>query len=194
MPNPPPPRQLPSLPPITPPRHKFTNVLSLPPFQNFQIAQSDLQAQARLTAASLAENIQTGTRGAAEQLNKFIEGGNNDTSSSAARGAATTTTTTTTATRGRRAGGEAGVEPDRRDFWDSFGEDKAGAGGGGGILGGAGHMASRGGGGGSAAIGTAAMKKGTLTNNPPAAPPRGGTSQGKPSTAPGANDDGWEDW
>lgn len=87
----------------------------------FQIAEADLAATARLTAAQAAKTIQTGTKGAADRFNSFVE----DTGTGGSGGAS----------RPRGA-----VEPERRDFWDSFGdaavEKKSGA------------------------IGTAAMRKG----------------------------------
>ncbi|KAJ5575833.1 Arf GTPase activating protein [Penicillium sp. DV-2018c] len=62
-----------------------------------QLAESDFAAQARVHAAMLGQNLQTGVRGAADQFNKFVEGDD-------ARG------------DGRRTR----VEPERRDFWDDF--------------------------------------------------------------------------
>ncbi|KAL2043743.1 hypothetical protein N7G274_003262 [Stereocaulon virgatum] len=85
-----------------------------------KIAESDVAAQARLTAAQAAKQIQQGTKGAAEKFNNFVEG-------SGEGGAARSKTS---------------VEPERRDFWDSFGD--------------AGNDKSKG----SGAIGTAAMRKG----------------------------------
>ncbi|CAF9938552.1 MAG: Zn finger-containing GTPase- Activating Protein for ARF [Alectoria fallacina] len=86
-----------------------------------KIAEADLATTARLTAAQAAKTIQTGTKGAADRFNSFVE----DTGTGGSGGAA----------RSRGA-----VEPERRDFWDSFGdagaEKKSGA------------------------IGTAAMRKG----------------------------------
>lgn len=189
----------PPLPPLTPKCTQLYSVnriyaapnllpLLTQPSLHFQIAQSDLQTQARLTAAALAQNIQTGTKGAAEQFNKFIEGGN-DGSSSATGGTTTTTRAGTGARRTGGGGGNAAVEPDRRDFWDSFGEEKVGTlmGGGGGSAGKGGPMTSKGGRG-SSAIGTAAMKKG---NNPPAGATPGVASSG----GGGAKEDGgWEEW
>ena len=69
-----------------------------------QIASADLPTQARLTAASVAQNITSGTKGAAEQLNRFIDEGVGASKSSSSRGRPSRT-----------------VEPERRDFWDSFG-------------------------------------------------------------------------
>lgn len=60
-----------------------------------------------MTAAQVGQTIQTGTKGAAEQLNKFIDEG------------------------GRGGGGARGVssrtaaEPARKDFWDTFGSPDA---------------------------------------------------------------------
>lgn len=87
-----------------------------------QIAESDLTAQARLTAAQAAKTIQTGTKGAAERFNNFVE--NTGEGNTAARSS------------------NPKVEPERRDFWDSFGD--AGA-----------DNKSKG-----SSIGTAAMRKG----------------------------------
>lgn len=70
-----------------------------------QLAESDLAAQARLQAASLGQNIQTGARGAADQFNRFVEGSDEATAAVARR----------------RAGGSGGgPEPERKDFWDDF--------------------------------------------------------------------------
>lgn len=91
-----------------------------------QIASADLPTQARLTAASVAQNITTSTKGAAEQLNRFIDEGVGGSAGSGSRG-----------------GPSRKVEPERREFWDSFGapdED--------------GRTASK-----ASAIGTAAVKK-----------------------------------
>lgn len=88
-----------------------------------QIAEADLATTARLTAAQAAKTIQSGTKGAADRFNSFVE----DTGSGGASGGAA---------KG------VGVEPERRDFWDSFGDagaEKKGS---------------------SGAIGTAAMRKG----------------------------------
>ena len=62
-----------------------------------QLAEADLATQARLTAAAVAQNVQKGTKGAAEQFNKFVEG--------ASEGGAPQRTR---------------VEPEKKDFWDSF--------------------------------------------------------------------------
>ena len=65
-----------------------------------QIAEADLAAQARQTAASAAKSIQTGTKGAAERFNNFIE---NEGAEGSTRSKST-------------------VIPERPDFWDSFGD------------------------------------------------------------------------
>ena len=85
---------------------------------SLQIAEADLATQARQTALSVGQSIQTGTKGAADSINKFIDEGGSGSG------------------RGTKA-----VEPERRDFWDSFGA--------------APETAKKAG-----AIGTAAMKKG----------------------------------
>ncbi|KAL9045716.1 MAG: hypothetical protein Q9214_001290 [Letrouitia sp. 1 TL-2023] len=66
-----------------------------------KLAEADLATQARLTAAQVAQNIQSGSKNAAESFNRFVE----DTGPS-----------TSSATRSKTA-----VEPERKDFWDSFG-------------------------------------------------------------------------
>ncbi|GAB7348725.1 hypothetical protein MBLNU459_g7462t1 [Dothideomycetes sp. NU459] len=64
-----------------------------------KLAEADLAAQARMTAAQLGQGIQYGTKNAAETFNKFVEGDEHSTT---------------------RTG--AGPAPDKRDFWDSFGD------------------------------------------------------------------------
>lgn len=91
-----------------------------------QLASSDIAAQARTAAMVAGKNIQTGAKGAAESFNKFVEGQDEKASAAAA---------------------SRGVEPERKDFWDSFGMGGGGAGAGGG--------ASKS----SSSIGTSAMKK-----------------------------------
>ena len=83
-----------------------------------QIAEADIAKQAQQTAAMAAKGIQSGTKVAAERFNNFVEdtGAGGDSSSRS-------------------------VEPERKDFWDSFGD--------------AGEEKKAGG-----AIGTAAMRKG----------------------------------
>lgn len=75
-----------------------------------QIASADLPTQARLTAASVAQNITSSTKGAAEQLNRFIDEGVGGSASSAGSAGSRS-----------RGGPSRTVEPERRDFWDSFG-------------------------------------------------------------------------
>jgi len=62
-----------------------------------QIAASDLASQARAAALQAGQGIQSGAKGAAESLNKFVEGQDGS------------------------AAGRRNVEPERKDFWDSFG-------------------------------------------------------------------------
>ncbi|KAL8646128.1 MAG: hypothetical protein Q9226_007005, partial [Calogaya cf. arnoldii] len=69
------------------------------------LAESDLTTQARLTAAQVAQNIQAGSKTAAEQFNKFVED------------SASTHPITSSSARSRTAA----AEPEHKDFWDSFG-------------------------------------------------------------------------
>lgn len=69
------------------------------------LAQADLAAQARATAAQLGTTVQQGTRGLNDQFQRFVD-------PDAAPG-------TTGISRGGR-------EPAKKDFWDSFGEAPAG--------------------------------------------------------------------
>lgn len=66
-----------------------------------QLAEADLATQARLKAAQVAQNIQSGTKNASESFNRFVEGESNPTSTPSSRPRDT-------------------VDPDKRDFWDSF--------------------------------------------------------------------------
>ncbi|KAI1611849.1 hypothetical protein EDD36DRAFT_268257 [Exophiala viscosa] len=88
------------------------------------IASTDFAAQARQAALVAGKTVQTGAKGAADTLTKFVEGQDEQAS---------------------RAAAAKGGEPERKDFWDSFG---AGGGAGG---------ASKSGG----SLGTSAMKKPT---------------------------------
>ncbi|KAI4175924.1 MAG: hypothetical protein LQ346_007982, partial [Caloplaca aetnensis] len=71
-----------------------------------QLAEADLATQARLTAAQVAQNIQSSSKNAAEQFNRFVEdsGSGHPDSTSRPRGAA---------------------DPEKKDFWDSFGSPVA---------------------------------------------------------------------
>ncbi|KAL8995811.1 MAG: hypothetical protein Q9169_004531 [Polycauliona sp. 2 TL-2023] len=71
-----------------------------------KLAESDLTSQARLTATQVAQNIQTGSKNAAEQFNRFVE----DSGSSASHPRSKTA-----------------AEPEHKDFWDSFGSPAGGA-------------------------------------------------------------------
>lgn len=66
-----------------------------------QLAASDLAAQARNAALAAGQGIQTGVKGAAENFNKFVEGQDDRAGAAASK---------------RR------VEPEKKDFWDSFGQ------------------------------------------------------------------------
>ncbi|KAI2898595.1 hypothetical protein CBS11852_3529 [Aspergillus niger] len=131
------------------------------------IAESDLAAQARIHAATLGQNMQHGVRGAADQFHRFVEGPDEAAAAAAAR-------------RGR-------VEPERKDFWDSFSSVAAQDS----------HRrtASR-----SSAIGTAAMKTGpsgagtSSTSSAAASSATTGTGAGSSATARKSTDDGgWDD-
>lgn len=64
----------------------------------FQLAEADLAAQARNTAGTLGQTLQSGVASANTQFTRFVEG--DDSSSGARRNA---------------------PEPERKDFWESFG-------------------------------------------------------------------------
>ncbi|KIX95011.1 uncharacterized protein Z520_09321 [Fonsecaea multimorphosa CBS 102226] len=74
------------------------------------IASSDFAAQAQKAAAAAGQGIQSGARGAAESFNKFVEGQDERAASSASAAGSKRTTT----------------EPERKDFWDSFGQSGSG--------------------------------------------------------------------
>ena len=65
-----------------------------------QIASTDFAAQARNAALAAGQGIQTGAKGAADGFNKFIEGQDEGANAAANRKKA---------------------EPERKDFWDTFG-------------------------------------------------------------------------
>lgn len=113
-----------------------------------QLAQTDFAAQASRGLATVTSGVASGAKGATEQFQKFVEGQDNAAAASAARS-------------GTRA------EPERKDFWDSFGvaDEPTTA------------TAKP------SSIGTAAMKKTTSNTNDAAA----GAKKKK--------DDGWgDDW
>ena len=120
-----------------------------------QLAEADLATQARTTAGTLGQTLQSGVANANTQFSRFVEGGDSAHPSSSSRAPLS----------GQR-------EPERKDFWESFGAAPAGpakdkqdfwdefgsagetrAGGGGGAGGMAGKKPS--------GIGTSAMKKGS---------------------------------
>lgn len=65
-----------------------------------QLAETDLAAQARLTAAQVARNAQVGARSAAENFNRFVEGPSSSAASSRYRNVP--------------------IDESKKDFWDSF--------------------------------------------------------------------------
>lgn len=76
-----------------------TSILTLPA----QLAEADIASQARTTAGTLGQTLQTGVTTAGTQFNRFVEGGGDSSASYSA-----------VPTSGRR-------EPERKDFWESFG-------------------------------------------------------------------------
>jgi len=66
-----------------------------------QLTEADLATQARLKAAQVAQNIQSGTKSASNSLSRFVEGEANHASTNSSRSHDT-------------------LDPDKRDFWDSF--------------------------------------------------------------------------
>lgn len=64
-----------------------------------QLAEADIASQARNTAGTLGQTLQSGVANANTQFSRFVEG-DESSSSTGRRGAA---------------------EPERRDFWESFG-------------------------------------------------------------------------
>ena len=65
-----------------------------------QIAASELAAQARQAAAQAGQGIQSGAKNATDSISRFVEGQDGRAVGSAAK---------------------ATVEPEKKDFWDSFG-------------------------------------------------------------------------
>lgn len=66
-----------------------------------QLAEADLASQARNTAASLGQGIQSGATAAGGALNRFVEGSDGHSSNRS-------------------------VQPEKKDFWDSFGAEPKG--------------------------------------------------------------------
>jgi len=113
-----------------------------------------------MQAANWGQNLQASARGAADQLNRFVEGEDG---------------------RPQRAG----VDPERRDFWDDLaspGEERAGHS----------HRHERSGSR-SDVIGTAAMRKGPATSSlgNPSTPTENTAPPGKEGTEKGKDD--WDD-
>lgn len=127
------------------------------------IAASDLAAQARAAALQAGTGLQTSAKSATESFNRFVEGQEGRAS---------------TRSGGGGPGRGATSEPERKDFWDSFGESATTA-----------ETAKSK----ASSIGTAAMK----TSTGGAGAGSGGPVPPPGSTAPGrgkGKDDGWEDW
>ena len=110
-----------------------------------QLAEADLATQARMTAAAVAQNVQKGTKGAADQFNKFVEGAGDGGSP-----------------------GRDAVQPEKKDFWDSFGSPAT-----------SGGPPKK-----SSAIGTAAMRGGG----------RGSGEGGRGGGRENSGEDGWDEF
>ena len=141
-----------------------------------QLAEADLAAQARQTAATLGQGIQQGTSAAATSLSRFVEGSadDHDPNQSSANRSRSTTAPEKKDFWDSFGQPPTGPAPDKRDFWDEFssaGEVRA-AGAGVGV----GAARSK-----PAGIGTAAMKK-------------GGAGAGAGGQAPAGKEDEWGDW
>lgn len=67
------------------------------------LASTDFAAQAQKSLATVSSGVASGAKGATEQFHKFVEGQDNAAAASASRG------------------GPQRKEPERKDFWDSFG-------------------------------------------------------------------------
>ncbi|KAL8982954.1 MAG: hypothetical protein Q9177_005123 [Variospora cf. flavescens] len=87
-----------------------------------KLAEADLATQARLTAAQVAQNIQAGSKNAAEHFNRFVE----DSTSPPPPYSSSPLTSRHPRSKA------AAAEPEHKDFWDSFGSPVAAGGGGGG--------------------------------------------------------------
>ncbi|KAL8686118.1 MAG: hypothetical protein Q9218_007337 [Villophora microphyllina] len=79
-----------------------------------KLAEADLTTQARQTAAQVAQNIQTGSKNAAEQFNRFVEDSSSSGPSSLSHSRQNAGSSRSTK-----------VEPEHKDFWDSFGSPAA---------------------------------------------------------------------
>ncbi|KAG8525693.1 uncharacterized protein KY384_000453 [Bacidia gigantensis] len=69
-----------------------------------KIAEADIATQARQVGANVGKTLQTGTKGAAERFNNFIENEGGEQSGNG--------------------GGKRGADPEKKEFWDSFGEER----------------------------------------------------------------------
>ncbi len=133
------------------------------------IASSDLAAQARAAAVQAGTGLQSSAKTATESFNRFVEGQEPSTRSGAGMGAS--------------AGGVQKVtEPERKDFWDSFGAAAA-------TPSTSTSLEREKSKPKPSSIGTAAMKKGGDGERLGSAPlGSGAATKGK------GKDDGWDDW
>ncbi|KAL8632559.1 hypothetical protein Q9189_001711 [Teloschistes chrysophthalmus] len=100
-----------------------------------KLQEADLATQARITAAQVAHTVQTSSKTAAEHFNRFVEDSSTTSPSTHTLSSHPSSQSRSHPTR----------EPERKDFWDSFGAPADG-----------GRVSPAKGG----AIGTAAMRKG----------------------------------
>ena len=120
------------------------------------IASSDLAAQARTAALQAGSGLQSSAKSASESFNRFVEGGHGEPQHAASSKEASST-----------------VDPEHKDFWDSFGEAPTTA---------AESSAKP------SSIGTAAMRKGGEAV--------GSATPASASAAPAGKrkDNGWDGW
>ncbi len=148
-----------------------------------KIASSDLAAQARAAAMQAGTGLQTSAKTATESFNRFVEGQEPNARSGTAAGP-----TTTSAGSAKRA-----TEPERKDFWDSFGAATTSTSTSTPIGGETPKPKPK-----PSSIGTTAMKKGATTEGSGSAPlSSASTSAAAPTTGKGKDkgkDDGWDDW
>ncbi|XTI82879.1 ArfGap-domain-containing protein [Cenococcum geophilum] len=139
-----------------------------------KLAEADLTAQARQTAATLGQGIQQGTSAAATSLSRFVEGSadDHDPNQSSANRPRSTTAPEKKDFWDSFGQPPTGPAPDKRDFWDEFSSagEVGAAGPGVGVV----AVRSK-----PAGIGTAAMKKG---------------GAGAGGQAPAGKEDEWGDW
>jgi ADP-ribosylation factor GTPase-activating protein 1 len=148
------------------------------------IAASDLAAQARAAALQAGSGIQSGAKTASESFNRFVEGQGGDQPRPAAGAPASTGTGGT----GPPRTAPKTVEPERKDFWDTFGAAPTAATGP--------EAANPNPKPKSSSIGTAAMKKSNTGSGSSTHLPLPLPVPGSAATAPAGKgkEDGWDEW